>query len=244
MFDIMPVEVDVPAMLEPVEEVNSIVHEFSLGVALREVALFRLWRMWRDSAYTEIESDDMDAAPGQPKFGTFGDFLKFFTDTIEVSRAKVYSRLKCYSLLDYLHFTDKEMVVMMATKPTLYDRALNLIFIWDQESRLPTGLKTDYFGDDVKDETVKTKIRNFLIELAQFDRVQDALSMLTHDVLGKPTVRVYMLDRKMVVSYDSVVVDEDDGVGIVGENGEIVFEPNEVMPEWVLNELQRKFAQR
>lgn len=242
MFDIRPIEVDEPAALTPREEVNSIIQEYKLGHALREVALFRVWRMWRDNSYLNIYAESPDALPGQPEFPTFTDFLKFITVHLDVSRAKVYTRLKVYSLLEHLGYSEHDMVRMMATKPGLYEKVLTSVFLWDQESRTPTGMKVDAFGNNPYDETTKENVRDFIGELEASDSVGDAVSRLLHDVLGKPKITLRVTGGAIVVEYTTIAIDADTGDEVTGEQGQARFDCIEDVPDWVMDELARKYG--
>lgn len=242
MFEIQPVEVDLPAALEPKEEVNSIVKEYMLGHALREVSLFRVWRLWRDDEYSSILSDDPSALPGQPQFAAFNDFLKFLTQNLDVSRSKVYSRLKTYSLLTHLGYSEKEMVGMMATKPGLYEKVINAIFLWDQESRAATGMKTDAFGSSPYGQETIDNVRDFISELEAHNSVGDAISRLMHDVLGKPKISLRVVGGAIVVDYTTTIIDGETMEELTGDSGSARFECADDVPEWVLDYLAQKYG--
>lgn len=242
MFDIIPADVDVPAQLAPADEVRSLVSEFTLGLALREVSLFRVFRLWDTDNYLNVYSDDPTVSAAQREFSTFSDFVKFLTRGLDISRSKIYSRLKTYSLLKHLRYTDRDMLGMMSAKPSLYDRALSAIYLWDQESRSVTGFKTDAFGDNPYSDDSIEAVRDFLHDLDGADSISDALSMLMHDVLGKPVVKVKASSYgELIVYYTQQAVDSDTGDEITGDSGEIVFSTDSEIPEWLQDELQKRF---
>jgi hypothetical protein len=175
-------------------------------------------------------------------FVTFNDFTRFLSRNLDVSRSKVYSRLKCYTLLEHLRYNDAQMLAMMADRPGLYEKALNAIFEYDPESRIPTAMKTDVFGVDPFDDDTIEAVRDFLADLGGAESVSDALSILMHDVLGKPDVRVRFTSGALVVYYSSTIVDEETGTEIVESSGRVEFVPSSSeTPDWVLSELSRKF---
>jgi len=243
-FEIEPVSVDVPTLLSPQEEVQSIVDNYSLGIALREVGLYRIWRIWKDNIHLEILSDDPNASANQPMFPTWSEFVKFLTMSMDVSRSKIYSRLKVYSLLSFLDYSDSRMINMMSNKPGLYERVVNVIFIWDQDARIPTGLKTDKFGDDVNDEETKANIRSFIDSLDGMASISDAIDHLMHDIMHQPVVRLKMIDDIFAVYYSATYFDEDTETEVTGDSGEIYFESESIIPDWVMDELRRKYGSR
>jgi len=93
MFEITPVQVDVPTEnIVALDEVESILNELVIGESLRERGMFRLWRMKKNQTYLGIvdENDDM----GYPIFGVFEDFVKYFCNVVDVSRAKIFDRIR------------------------------------------------------------------------------------------------------------------------------------------------------
>ena len=45
------VDIEIPSPLPPADELNSIVAEYKIGYAMREAAVYRVWRMLRDNAH-------------------------------------------------------------------------------------------------------------------------------------------------------------------------------------------------
>lgn len=238
MFEIQPVEVDIPEALPAIQEVRSIFNELVIGGAIRENAMFRIWRMWRDKTYLDITSDNPDE-PHRMLFPTFADFVQELCSKLEVSRSKVYTRVKAYSQLDMLGFSEREMITMMSARPSLYEKALGMIFEWDQEIPGPTGFKTDFFGEEMNDESI-SRVKRFIEELADHESVQDALSYLKHDIMGKPEVRI-IYDRDISnfkIEYSEAIVESSGNVVTMSPE---IWSPGEQLPDWVLDEISKKY---
>ena len=234
-------EVAVPTVLAPADEIRRVQEWLSYSSAMREVSLFVLYRMWRDLTYMDIDSEDIDALPGQPKYESWSAFLKDLLRTVEVSRSTVYSRLRTYALLEWLEYTEHRMVRMMAEKPGLYEKVLAAIFLWDQEARVPSGVKTNEFGD-LHDPEFKERVREFLSSLDAFDSVGDAIAHVTHDILGKPMMNVVFKNRdEIAVYFEEKAYDEELGEEITVNTGMISFYSDEEVPEWLVEAIRAKY---
>lgn len=240
MFEIVPVEVDVPTELAPMEEIESIVNELLIGESLRERAMFRFWRIRDSRAYLEVREGESDN--GVPRFATFEEFVEYFCHIVDISRAKIFSRIRTYSELHWLEFTDEEMLKMMSNRPGLYSKTLNKIFNWNSLLNIPMSLKTDSFGDPDEPENPETKaaLKKFIEELGLHDSVTNALEMVDKDILGKPEVSMFFSGEYLVVRFDQGYVTED-GVEIMEDVDEIYFETDTELPGWVTEEMERKY---
>ncbi len=238
MFEIAPVEVDVPTELAALDEVESIMNELVIGESLRERGMFRLWRMKKGQTYLEIVDENDDN--GYPLFGVFEDFVKYFCQVIDVSRAKIFDRIRTYSQLEWLEFSHQEMLNMMSIRPGLYSRALKKIFNWDAQENVPTSLKTDYFGDPSDPDEAKEGIKEYIEELSLHDSVSGAIETLEKDVLGQPEVYIFFLDGSLVVRFDEGFVTEG-GMEITEDVGEVIFEAEAELPLWVTDEIERRY---
>lgn len=234
-------EVAVPEVLAPEGEVQRIREWLSFSSAMREVSLFVLYRMWRDMTYMDIDATDIDALPGQPKYESWSSFLRDLLRTVEVSRSTVYSRLRTYALLEWLEYTETRMVRMMAEKPGLYEKVLNAIFMWDQEARIPSGVKTMEFGE-LGGPDFKQNVREFLAGLDAFDSVGDAISHVAHDLLGKPVLNlVFKSPDELALYYEEKVVDEATGEEITGNSEVIYFMADAEVPQWIVEAIKSKY---
>ena len=239
MFEITPIEVDVPSEhIVALDEVEAIMNELVIGESLRERGMFRLWRMKKSQTYLGIV--DENAENGIPIFGVFEDFVKYFCNVVDVSRAKIFDRIRTYSQLEWLEFTHQEMLSMMSVRPGLYSRALKKIFNWDAQENEPTSLKTDFFGDPTEPDEARPAIKEFVEELSLHDSVSGAMEMLEKDILGRPDVFMFFLDGDLVVRFDEGFITEE-GVEIVEDVGEAIFEGTVELPSWVSEELERRY---
>lgn len=238
MFEVVPLEVDVPRELAPLEEVESIVNELVLGESLRERAMFRLWRLWKAKGYLNLFDEGSESVV--PMFSTFEEFLSYFCQIVDVSRAKIFSRIKTYNELEWLGFSETQMLHMMSNRPGLYSKALGKIIEWDSQENEPESLKTDFFGDPSDPESAKETIKEFVEELALHDSVTGALEMLNRDVLGRPEVSIFMSGDCMIVRFEAGFVTEN-GHDVLEEIDEIVFEGDTALPMWARTEMERKY---
>lgn len=232
VFRVEPTAVSFPVQLTPPEEVKNIVGEYRFGEMLSESALFRVWRMWRSNDYMLILSDDPEAKTGQTLFSGWSDFMNTLKTVAGLKKSRIYSRLKSYSLLEFLEYTTEEMYMMMSARPSLYERVLSAIFIWDKELGEPIGLRTDVFGE-MDDPLFKPRVRSFLKDLDVYDDIEQALDHLKHDIMGKAKIMLYASDSKIVLDYE--------GGGANDEYGVVEFHSEDPIPDWVLEELHTKY---
>jgi hypothetical protein len=178
-------------------------------------------------------------------FSSDGDFVRFLQRKLDISRSKVYTRMRTYTLLEFLEYSEKEIVLRMATKPSLYEKALNLIYDWDQQAREVTAYKTDKFGDNPFDGTSKAKVRYFLEELENADSVADALKLLQEETGVQPIKFTFLPDQNTFsLSWKDDDYDVQSGMSILGETITVEYHATEDVPDWVLDELARKFGER
>lgn len=238
MFELQPLSIEVPVQYEASEEAREIVRGLAIGGAIRETAMFRIWRMWRDKSYLDIMSDNPET-PDRMMFPTFTEFIQVLCEQLEVSRSKIYNRIRAYTQLDYLGFGDDSKLLLMSTRPGLYEKALNLIFVWDQDTQEPTAYKTDAFGD-IMDEDSLVRVKRFIEELSDHESVQDALSYLKHDIMGRPEITL-IFDKgaqNFKIEYTSMVLSEDGDESTSYYN---TWEPGSELPDWVVSEINKRY---
>jgi hypothetical protein len=241
MFEIKPIEVDIPEMLSPTEELGSIMDGYVLGVAVREVAIFRIWRLWRTDAYAQIYADGRT----DPMFSSDGEFVKFLQRRLDISRSKVYTRMRTYTLMEFLEYSEREIVLRMAAKPTLYEKALHLIYTWNQETKEVEAYKTDKFGDNPWDGESKAKVRYFLDELENADSIADALKLLQEETGTQPIRFTFSPNENVfVLSWKDDDYEPENGMSILGETIVVTYSADAEVPDWVSDELARKFGER
>lgn len=230
-------EVEVPVYEDIVDEINKIVTDLALGEALRERALFRLWRVHRDQSYTQIVADEQDSM--LPKYPTWTAFMADFCESAGISRASVYSRIKTYYQLEWVGYTELEMLQMMTRKPGLYERVLGRLLSWDSARNEPTDLKTDRLGEFDDMDDAREPIMELLEDLDGHERINDALSYVDNTILGRPHVHMSVQNGIIVLKYS-----EDDITAVDGSAGqveEVQFLPDKDAPAWVFDEIQRRY---
>lgn len=242
-LDLQKIDYDVPGELVPQEEVVQMAHEIVMGDAIRERAMFRFWRMWSKSTYLDIGISGDNPVP---RYSSFGDLVNEFRNVIDISRTKIYTRVKTYELLARVGYGSNEMIAMMSTRPNLYERAMSAIFLWDWDKGGIVGLRTDRFGsyDDeegnpANPETMQN-IRDFVDELALHDSIKDALEYLSRDIIGKPDVKIFLKDGELLIRYSEEEYD-DDGNRLTSDYNEIVFVPDGEIPLWVAEEVSKRY---
>jgi hypothetical protein len=210
---------------------------------MREVSLFRVWRLWVDGRYRMVVENDVYTDRLIPRFPKFNDLTKFLTEVIDVSRSKLYSRLRAYSLLDHLGYNEPEMVAMMSKRPSLYTAALNHIFVWDQSAREVKGMKTDQFGTDPYSQETIMAVRDFLEEIGNIDNINDALAAVLSTVADKRMfkIRYSPAENTLLVFVTDDYVDRETGEIVTGEAYETEFCCETAVHPLIKEELTKRF---
>ena len=230
----MDYEIDVPSRGEIVHELEMIVEEFSLGSALKERALFRIWRIWRNASYLQILDDSPSALKGEPKYHTWSEFLKDFVMPSGISKSTVYSRMKAYSILEWIGYSEVEILTMMSTSPVAYGQSVNLLVDWDMSEDSPRAIKAISMGSLDNYQEAKDNLRELIDHTVPiYDRTMDAIEHIRRDVVGGQVVSVWVDGSEIVVDY------EDSG----RESGVVRFSVSngELVPEWVLVTMEKKY---
>lgn len=228
-------EIDVPSQGGIVHEMEKIVEEFSLGSALKERALFRLWRVWRNRTYLEIVDDSPTAIPGEPKYINWSAFLKDFIIPAGLSKSTVYSRMKAYSILEWLGYDDSEILTKMSESSVRYGQSVNLMVDWNMSDDAPAAIRASSLGTLDDENAAKEEIRSVLEStIPVYERVSDALDHIRRDVVGGPVVSAWQ-------DLDTIVLEYEDTA--TGEHGIVKYQiisDDYDAPLWVYDELERK----
>lgn len=213
------------------EEIEQMERESHLGSRLKELSLYRVWRIKDSGLYKEeISYGDGGAAP---RFAMWSDFVKNIGDVIGVSRSTVFSRVRLYDQLAWLEYTEKEAFAIVMYRSYLAGKVLSLILEWPRHGG-DISFKTDYFGEGADPEDYKQEIRELLEECMLNDSVSGAIRNVESDILGVPEVDVYYRDGCMIVAYD-----DKEYADVV------VYEPVDrasgVIPNWVLDVMSTKY---
>lgn len=239
MNDIIKFEPSYPVYNSFQEEKEKIVSWLSVGIGTKEVALFMIYRIWRDSLYIGQTTQDFTLSELNSTYIAFGDFLKEVIEAVDISRSTVYSRIKTYGLLEWLGYVEQHAIRMMATRPSLYEKVLSAIFSWDQEARVPSAVKTAEFGE-ITSPTFKEEVRKFINSLESFDSIKDAVDHLKSDLMKEPTIRIRLESvNSLVVSYETSDYDADTGESFVSNNS-VVFYSDKLLPGWVVDAFKTK----
>lgn len=235
MYNIEVLEVDVPTELEPEEEIRAILDEYVLGASLKERSLYRLYRMWRSKSHLLIRDRSGD---GSSMYETWEQFLQDTVYALGVSRSTVFFRIRAYSFLDWLGYSDDEKLQMIAARPTLYPRVMSMLVDWDTAKCEPNEIYVDVAegeGDSV--ENVRDIIENIASgELS----VGEALEQVQVEYTGRPSVRLRCSGESLVVVYEYCQTDEAGGQNFV--SGELEYMPVVLVPEIVNEELRRRLG--
>lgn len=225
--------VQLPALLEYDDEFYAIREETALGTLLRESALFRMWRIKATRLY---EVPDEDGEQYAPRFSTWGEFVKSIAEYAGVSRSTIFSRVRLYDQLTWLGYDLETAYSIVVKKSYLAGKVLDMIIEWDNKNHDESQFKTDYFGDGVVPVDAKEDVMELLEECLAHDSVSGAIDNVKSEILGKPIVDMYYMDGSVVVAYDGEL-----GMDVI----RFVPEGNrEVVPDWVLNELESKYKLR
>jgi hypothetical protein len=213
------------------DEKDKIINWMSMGIGTREVALFMLYRIWRDSLYINTDNHAV--------YASFNEFVKEVTAEVDLSRSTVYSRIKDYGLFEWLDYSEEQAIRMMAARPSLYDKVLGAIFVWDQEARVPSSVKTSEFGPMLSAE-FKGNVRKFIDSLESFDSIKDALDYLKSDIVGEPTIRIRVeSESEIVITYETTQYNADTGESFAVYD-EVEFFSEASLPDWVADAIKAK----
>lgn len=164
---------------------------------------------------------------GSP-FKTQEEFIGWFCEDSHISRSLVFQRLSTISKTINVGFTLEEAFKIIITKPYAIRNILNMVATWDggklsdvdpdvglrivermtpEDTDEITDLAEQLDFDDLEDkytfiEAVKPAIAKLLNEVADHERVSDAMDFVQFDVLNKPEI-IYRWDQAM----DSLVVE-------------------------------------
>lgn len=209
----------VPEELDPAQELERIIEEYSVGTRLSELAMFRIWRMWSSGRFLDI----IDAETGICVFSKWSDIVTYITDGTGCSRSKVYNRIKTYAMLFWAGYTEEEVFSMMLDKPGLYEKSLDKIVDWDSRNKEVRGLLVDSNGDD------QGTIRRLIQDMSEYDTVSGSLSYLETDVLGEPEVELYFSEGKLVLFYQ-----------VSGDSNIVEFHPTSRVPSSIVSITSKK----
>lgn len=236
------IEIVIPAPLPAGEELNSIVGEYKIGYAMREAAMFRIWRMWANDSYKEILSNDPAADQQYPLFPAFASLVDFVAAEIGVSRSKVYSRMKLYSILTWLGFSEPQSVVLLADKPSVVEKIINLLYVWDNNVKEVSGVKSTIFGEDFESEEHKTQVREFILGACSMPNANDAIAYIADEMGTGASIKLQYnvanpseLTLWCFPARDGNIVDSPFTVTL-----EIV--DSDDVPDWVIEELAKKYG--
>lgn len=243
MFDIQKFSVELPEICTAREDIVSAVREFVAGRGMKERALYRIYRIWNNRSYLDMYSEDPESGAGMLMFPTWSDFIDFVTESVDISKSTIYSRLKAYSLFDWMGYTQEESLRKMSSRANLYTRALDEIVDWDSESRSPTAFRTDLIDVDIDDPIAPKKTREIILELESYESIGEAIRYLRNDLMQKPEISISICERDLRIRYAIQIVDSETGE-ITNDYGEILFESNDSVPDWIYEELERRYKIR
>lgn len=234
------ITIEIPAPLEPTEELQSIVGEYKIGYAMREAAMFRVWRMWVRNSFMEIMSEDPSAQQQYPMFRSFAEFVEYVSSEIGVSRSKVYGRMKLYSIMSWLGFSEPQSVVLLADKPNVVSRIINALYLWDNNLKEVTGVKTTVFGDDYESNEHKQRVCEFIVGACSMPNANDALAYIA-DEIGGASIRVQYIPgfQELHVWF---FAERTDGITAIPGSIRFVLDDGEEIPAWVDEELLKKYG--
>lgn len=236
------VEIVIPPPLPAADELNSIVGEFKVGYALREAALFRIWRLWVSEDYREIMSNDPSLQEQYPLFHTFAMLVEFVAGEIGVSRSKVYSRMKLYSVLDWLGFSNPQSVIMLADKPSVVEKIINLLYVWDNTLKEVIGVKSTIFGEDFNSEDHKEKVREFIVGACAMPSANDAIAYVSDEMGTGSSIKLQYSSASLNELLLWCFPARDGDMAAVPFTATFELVSDDALPEWVVEELVKKYG--
>lgn len=227
----------VPERVSILEDFDEAEFEMIAGSALRERALFRVYRMWRENKEEDI------VAVLNERGGDYQYFVNVVEDLSKrsgTSKSTIWSRIRVYSQLEWLGYDDQRMFEILNRRPDLTRRVLANIMSWDVRNQEPKKMLTDAFGD-VEHDGIKENIKTVLDEIVDHDNPAEALSYLQHDVLGRPEVALAVVDHEFFAVKFTEVGYDNMGNEVRGEERTVILSPEFDLPEEIVEALQKKY---
>lgn len=229
----------VPSSCNPQEDYKLIFDELLVGNALRERAFYRIWRLRNSGGWKDI------IGSGGERYQTWDDFVNDIVSVggISVGRQTIYNRMRVYDQLAWIGYSDAQILAKMASKPSLYRRALDLVMDWDFSDKRPRRLAIS--GDDASGEpdVSRRALRKLIADVESFPRQVDALRYIEESVLLEPVVRIYydVQDSSVVVYYARASINQN-GQQEEEESGTIKFFTHVSVPDWLSSILDSRFS--
>lgn len=216
------------------KEFDHIIADYKISNILKEISRYRIWRLRKNDRWKGIEDDY-----GDPMYETWEDVVISLSEHLDCGRQQIYDRVRIYEQLFWLGYTAEESIKMVADKPYLYARTLDMTLDWNQREEQPRVVKIPSLSSASEDE-VKEGLRDLLDNVETFDRQKDALRYVSESVLAEPQVDLY---------YDGDVIRVTCSTHAIDENGEthmedyqlVTFYPDSQVPSWARDKLERLF---
>lgn len=213
------------------DEYNRIIDEFGLSSVLNESAMYRVWRMKQNDTWINVT----DASTGTKMFGTWEEFITSISDVTGRGRQTIFNRVKTYSQLQLLGYTDEEMIGMMTKAPFIYQRALSYLMDFDVRTGEVRGLHYTDLGYEENEDLVLSEMKEIIDSLSSFERGKEALQYIETDILMHPAVSVKLSEKEIIV-YWTIFQKDQNGV-VIPTVDHAVFEAGYSVPDWVMEKV-------
>lgn len=200
-------------------EVDKIVQFYAASNMMREIALYRLYRM-----YINREWDS------EFKNGT--DFINQLCTQMGVSPRTVYERMKTYDIFAWLGVHEQNAIRKLLDNSTLYSQVFqHVVKDWDLDLHLPRTIQipglTEFDTQEAKDA-----VNKLVADSESYDKQYEAIDHIKADILGVPLIKIYMKqgDDAIYIDYETYVVDGITGKKEIDSHGYVSWLPQDSIP--------------
>lgn len=215
-------------------EFDKIVSDSRISDVLKEVSRFRIWRMHKTGSWRSIVDDN-----GNPMYEIWEDVVTKLSEILDCGRQQIYDRVRIYEQLNWLGYTDQESIQMIADRPYLYTRTLDMVVDWNQREEKPRSILIPELANASEDKA-KEHLRSLLDDVDAFDTQKEALRFVSETVMSEPQVDLwYDGDVVRAIYYKSAI--DEKGNKYVEDYGTVTFYPDGKPPAWVMEKLEKSF---
>lgn len=213
-------------------EVDTITRFYAASTLLREVAMYRLYRMYINRDWTD-------------NFANASDFVTSMGNNMGVSARIIYERIKVYDVFAWLGVHAETAIRKTTDNPYLYSQIFKaLVQHWDLDSHMPTTVAIPGI-DEPNSDVTKQKLLDIIDTSEKFDKQHEAIDNIKANILGAPVIKLYMPDDDDAIHCDFEFGSIDaNGQRTIEDYGHVVWLPDNDAPKEVIETLRRRIRKQ
>lgn len=213
-------------------EADTIIRFYSASKILQEVAVYRLYRMYINKAWTD-------------RFANGSDFITNMSAQMGISSRVVYERLKTYDIFQWLGVYPTDAIKRTTESPHLYSQIFKALVVdWDLETHLPGSVKIPGI-DEIDSEATKQKLLDVVNDSEHFDTQTQALDNIKANILGAPVIHLYVKDDDDAIYADwEFGVIDGTGQRQIESFGHVQWLPDGDVPDEVIEAMHRRIRKQ